>query len=175
MALSGNTRFQLWQCLSKADKLWTAKCPNYCHLGFRPQSLNKFWKGPEEPIYVQSEGRTIGSPILFILLPCKHLTSDSDSRFGWSGKETNNNLYSLTKLNSLFESTWLILLYRLQWTEVGRAENNTHVVLLRQSANKWVPLFSADQMWGTTNVHQDKNQLQCVVVYFNHCMVCEIL
>lgn len=48
--------FQLWQRLSNADKLWTAKCPNYCHLGFRPQSLNKFWKGLKEPFYAQSEG-----------------------------------------------------------------------------------------------------------------------
>lgn len=72
--------FQLWQRISKVANLWTVKCSNYRHLGFKPQSWNKFWKRLQEPFYAH-----VGEPNIGGLLhssKCKYLTSDSDCRFG---------------------------------------------------------------------------------------------
>lgn len=72
--------FQLWQRISKTDNLRAVKCSNYCHLGFRPQSYNKFWKRFQEPFYTHVGESTIGGSLHSS--KCKYLTSDSDCRFG---------------------------------------------------------------------------------------------
>lgn len=72
--------FQLYQRISKVDNLRTVKCSNYCHLGFKPQSWNKFWKQLQEPFYAHVGEPTIGGPLHSS--KCKYFTSDSDCRFG---------------------------------------------------------------------------------------------
>lgn len=66
-----------------------------------------------------------------------------------------------TQLNRPFESTWLKLLYRVQWTEDGRrqVENNTHFLPLKQSAERRLPLVNA-QSWCITNALQERSTSQ---------------
>lgn len=67
-------------------------CSNYRHLGFKPQSWNKFWKRLQEPFYAH-----VGEPKIGGLLhssKCKYLTSDSDCTvdLGRVGKTGVNKL-----------------------------------------------------------------------------------
>lgn len=82
--------FQLWRRISKVR---TVKCSNYCPLGFRPQSSNKFWMNFQEHFYAHAGESTIGGSLLCILQNASfsHLTVIVDmGRVGKTGGKSQN-------------------------------------------------------------------------------------
>lgn len=82
--------FQLWRRISKVR---TVKCSNYCHLGLRPQSSNKFWMSFQEHFYAHAGESAIGGSLLCILQNASnsHLTVIVDlDRVGKTGGKSQN-------------------------------------------------------------------------------------
>lgn len=105
--------FQLWRRISKVR---TVKCPNYCHLGFKPQSLNKFRTSFRERFYAHAGEPSIGGFLLCILqnASISHLTVIADlervGKTGGGGSEQDN----LNQTKPPFENSWFKQLHSVK-------------------------------------------------------------